>query len=53
MSQLSREYLEDKAAKARAAIAFAVPSADMSYAKAVLAAAETKLAELEKKEPRP
>jgi hypothetical protein len=46
--QLSREYLESQAAKARAAIAFASPAADMSYAKAILNAAETKLAALDK-----
>lgn len=44
--QLSREYLEDKIAKARAAIAFAVPGADLSYAKATLTFAEAKLAKL-------
>jgi hypothetical protein len=42
--QLSREYLEDKISKARAAIAFAVPGADISYAKATLIFAEIKLA---------
>lgn len=44
MTNLSREYLEDKIAKARAAIAFAVPGADVSYAKATLLFAEAKLA---------
>ena len=44
---LTREYLEDKIAKARAAIAFASPRADLSYAKATLAFAEAKLAKLE------
>lgn len=43
---LTREYLEDKIAKARAAIAFASPNADMSYAKATLTFAEIKLAAL-------
>ena len=42
--QLSREYLENKISKAQAAIAFAVPGADMSYAKATLIFAEKKLA---------
>lgn len=41
--ELTREYLEDKIAKARAAIAFAVPGADISYAKATLLFAEAKL----------
>ena len=43
----SREYLERTIAKCRAAIAFASPNADMSYARAMLAAAEDKLAALE------
>lgn len=43
---LTREYLEDKIAKARAAIAYAVPGADLSYAKATLVFAESKLAAL-------
>jgi len=43
---LSREYLERKIFTARNAIAFAVPGADISYAKAILNAAETKLFEL-------
>lgn len=43
---MTREYLEDKISKARAAIAFAVPGADISYAKATLAFAEAKLAKL-------
>lgn len=46
MSGLTREYLESTIAKCRAAIAFAAPGADMTYAKAMLAAAETKLAAL-------
>lgn len=46
--QLTREYLEDKAEKARMAIAFASPTADLSYAKATLAFAEAKLALLDK-----
>ncbi|RWO06334.1 MAG: hypothetical protein EOS07_22105 [Mesorhizobium sp.] len=46
MSELSAEYLNDKITKARAAIAFAVPGADLSFAKATLAAAESKLAAL-------
>lgn len=44
--ELTREYLEDKIAKARAAIAFAVPGADISFAKATLTFAEAKLARL-------
>ena len=46
---LSREYLEDKIAKARAAIAYAVPGADLSFATATLAFAEVKLAALRAK----
>jgi hypothetical protein len=46
MANLTREYLEDKIAKARAAIAFASVGADISYAKAVLSFAEVKLAAL-------
>ena len=46
MKSLSREYLERQIEKSRAAIAFAAPSADLSYAKAVLAFAEVKLAAL-------
>ena len=45
-TDMTREYLEDKIAKARAAIAFAVPGADISYARATLAFAEAKLAAL-------
>lgn len=44
---LSREYLTAKIEKARAAIAFASPDADLSFAKATLAFAETKLADLD------
>lgn len=40
---LTREYLEDKIAKAQSAIAFAVPGADISYAKATLTFALMKL----------
>jgi hypothetical protein len=43
---MTKEYLEEKIAKARAAIAFAVHGADLSYAKATLAAAEEKLSRL-------
>ena len=46
MSRLTVEYLESQIAKCRAAIAFASPKADMTFAKWKLAAAETKLAEL-------
>lgn len=46
MRQLSREYLEDKISKARDAIAFASPRADLSFAKATLTFAQAKLAEL-------
>ena len=45
--QLTRDYLKSQIAKARAAIAFASPRADMSYARAILAAAEEKLAKME------
>lgn len=45
-ANLSREYLEDKIAKAQAAIAFAVHCADISYAKATLTFAQAKLAAL-------
>jgi hypothetical protein len=41
-----REYVETQIAKCRAAIAYAAPGADMSYARALLAAAETKLANM-------
>lgn len=44
---MTREYLINKIEKARAAIAFAVPGADISYAKATLAFAEAKLAKLD------
>ena len=47
MSPLSREYLEAQIAKCRAAIAYASPAADMSYARALLAAAQDKLARLD------
>lgn len=50
--QLTREYLEDKRDKARMAIAFASPNADLSYAKATLALAETKLAALDEAQSR-
>jgi len=47
-ANLNREYLEDKIRKARSAISFAVPGADISYAKATLNAAELKLEALSK-----
>lgn len=47
MTTLSREYLEDKIAKARDAISFASPNADLSFAKATLAFALAKLADLD------
>ena len=47
MPKLSREYLEDKTAKARAAIAFASPRADTSYAQATLLFAAVALAKLD------
>lgn len=47
---MTREYLEDKIAKARAAIAFASPNADLSYAKATLLFAEMKLAAMDKEQ---
>lgn len=50
MRKLTREYLQDKADKARAAIAFASPNADLSWAKAVLSQAETKLAAMDKEQ---
>lgn len=43
---MSKEYLEDKITKARAAIAYATPGADTSFAKATLNAALIKLAKL-------
>jgi hypothetical protein len=46
--QPCREFLESTIAKARAAIAFASPAADMSYARAVLFFAEMKLEALNK-----
>jgi hypothetical protein len=46
---LTRKYLEDKIAKASAAIAFATPGADLSYAKATLIFAQIKLAALNKR----
>ena len=45
---LTREYLEDQIAKSQAAIAFASPNADLSYAKAKLTFAQIKLAQLDK-----
>ena len=45
--RLTKAYLQDKADKARAAIVFASPGADLSFARATLAAAEIKLATLE------
>jgi hypothetical protein len=42
-AKLSREYLEDKIAKARSAISFAVPGADLTFAKATLTFAQAKL----------
>jgi hypothetical protein len=48
-TDMTREYLTHKIETARAAIAFAVPGADTSYAKATLAFAEAKLAKLEAK----
>lgn len=44
---MTKEYLIRKIETARAAIAFAVPGADLSYAKATLAFAEAKLAKME------
>lgn len=43
---MTREYLEDKIQKARDAISFAVPGADISYAKATINFAEDKLAKM-------
>lgn len=47
---LTRQYLEEQIAKSRAAIAFASPNADLSYARALLAFAQSKLARLEQSE---
>lgn len=47
----SRDYLERTIAKARSAIAFASPAADMSYARAVLAFAQAKLDALNANKP--
>jgi hypothetical protein len=44
--QMTKEYLIHKIEAARAAIAFAVPGADLSYAKATLVFAEAKLAKM-------
>jgi len=44
---MTKEYLIHKIETARDAIAYAVPGADMSYAKATLAFAEAKLARME------
>ncbi len=46
MTNFSREYLIHKIETARSAIAFAVPGADLSYAKSTLLFAEMKLAKL-------
>lgn len=43
---MTKQYLEHKIETARSAIAFAVPGADISFAKATLAFAEEKLAKL-------
>jgi hypothetical protein len=48
MTKLTREYLEDQIAKCRSAIAFASPKADMTFAKAKLNAALTKLDALDR-----
>ena len=48
---LTREYLEEQIAKCRAAIAFASPKADMTFAKAKLDAALLKLDALESAAP--
>ena len=45
---MNRDYLLDKITKAQSAIAFASPGADLSYAKAILSAAQAKLAKLDK-----
>jgi len=50
MTTLNRTYLEDKIAKAQAAIAFAVPGADISYAQATLTFAQSALDKLEARE---
>ena len=47
MTKLSREYLIHKMETARSAISFAIPGADLSYAKATLLFAEMKLAKLD------
>ena len=44
---MTKEYLIKKIETARAAIAYAVPGADLSYAKAILTFAELKLAKME------
>ena len=44
---MTKEYLINKIETARAAIAFASHGADLSYAKAILAFAETKLARMQ------
>lgn len=46
--QMTKEYLMHKIETARAAIAFAVPGADISFAKATLVFAEAKLAKMAK-----
>lgn len=46
-TKLTREYLERLIGKCTSAIAFAAPSADMSFAKTQLAFARIRLAELE------
>lgn len=43
---MTKEYLEHKIRTAQAAIAFAAPGADLSYAKATLVFAQAKLAKL-------
>ena len=43
---MTKEYLIKKIETARAAIAYAVPGADLSYAKAILTFAELKLAKM-------
>jgi hypothetical protein len=47
VTEMTKQYLTHKIETARAAIAFAVPGADISYAKATLAFAEAKLAKME------
>ena len=44
---MTREYLMHKIETARNAIVFAVPGADLSFAKATLAFAEAKLAKMD------